>query len=747
MQLRSIKQKIAVMAGCCLLCAAGVLVVYGVIAASRTQSFVSERVGAILNQGATRNLEALAASQAAIVQSALQDNLDVARTTAKVFEVLRTRVPNAALRDTYNAILLANLENNPEYLGSYSAWEPNALDGNDAKYANTPGHDATGRFIPYWNRDPKGNIARQPLVEYESNDKHPNGVRKGGWYLGPRETGKESVLDPFPYIVQGQQDWLTTLSVPVKRDGKFLGVSGTDLRLGFLQELAGNVNKNLYGGKGEVLIISYDGMVVANSSDSKTIGQPISTLFKDSQHVLENVQNGKSAVDMSEDKSLMLTYAPIKLGRTGKPWSVLIRLPSAVVLADAHALDADLTSRARQGAAWQIGFGLIVALAGIAVLWFFAETLTKPLRMAAGYAGKVAEGDFSQQLDIRQNDEIGILATALRTMVENLKAKIAEAEAKGEDARRETENARQAMAQANEAKAQAERAKAEGMMQAAAQLEKVVEVVSSASEELSAQVEQSSRGTEVQSSRVAETATAMEEMNSTVLEVARNASQAAESTESARKQATDGAAIVSQVVSGIGEMQRVSQAMKQDMEALGKQAEGIGQIMNVISDIADQTNLLALNAAIEAARAGDAGRGFAVVADEVRKLAEKTMDATKEVGEAISGIQHGTRKNLENVDRSAKTVEQATQLANRSGEALTQIVRMVETATDQVRSIATASEEQSSTSEEINRSIEDINRISRETSDAMRQSAQAVGELAVQTQSLRSLIEKMKQGG
>ncbi|MDO9631730.1 MAG: methyl-accepting chemotaxis protein, partial [Humidesulfovibrio sp.] len=301
--------------------------------------------------------------------------------------------------------------------------------------------------------------------------------------------------------------------------------------------------------------------------------------------------------------------------------------------------------------------------------------------------------------------------------------------------------------EANAAKAQAERAKAEGMMQAATQLEHVVEIISSASEELSAQVEQSSRGTEVQSQRVAETATAMEEMNATVLEVARNASQAADSSGNARAKALDGAKIVGQVVDGIKTIQNVSLTMKTDMGVLGKQAEGIGQIMNVISDIADQTNLLALNAAIEAARAGDAGRGFAVVADEVRKLAEKTQTATKEVGDAISGIQLGTRKNLENVERAVVTVEEATDLANKSGEALQEIVHLVEISTDQVRSIATASEEQSAASEEINHSIEDISRISSETADAMNQSAQAVGELASQAQTLRRLIGEMKSAG
>ena len=111
---------------------------------------------------------------------------------------------------------------------------------------------------------------------------------------------------------------------------------------------------------------------------------------------------------------------------------------------------------------------------------------------------------------------------------------------------------------------------------------------------------------------------------------------------------------------------------------LGKQAQGIGQILNVISDIADQTNLLALNAAIEAARAGEAGRGFAVVADEVRKLAEKTMTATGEVGEAIRNIQVGTQKNMSNVEQSVQAVVSATALADKSGNALVDIVNLVE---------------------------------------------------------------------
>ena len=376
-------------------------------------------------------------------------------------------------------------------------------------------------------------------------------------------------------------------------------------------------------------------------------------------------------------------------------------------------------------------------------LWV-TRSIVSPLKQNMAFSEAVAGGDLDARLDVSCSDETGKLADGLRFMVKTLKEKIAEADTKSAQADREAENARIAMAEAEAAKEQAESAKREGMLQAAGRLEGVVEIVTSASEELAAQVEQSSRGAEHQAQRIGETATAMEQMNATVLEVARNASQAASTSAKAGEKAEDGSRIVSRVVEGIGGVQRQAQALKSGMTELGTQAEGIGRVLNVISDIADQTNLLALNAAIEAARAGDAGRGFAVVADEVRKLAEKTMTATKEVGDAIGSVQAGTRRSIDNVDQAAGLIDEATALAGQSGEALREIVSLVETTADQVRSIATASEEQSAASEQINRSIEEISQISSETSEGMRQSAAAVGELANQSQVLKGLIQEMQ---
>ncbi len=268
--------------------------------------------------------------------------------------------------------------------------------------------------------------------------------------------------------------------------------------------------------------------------------------------------------------------------------------------------------------------------------------------------------------------------------------------------------------------------------------------VAAAAEELAAQVEQVSRGAEIQRMRVESTASAMTEMNSTVSEVARSASEASHQSDQTRENAQGGAALVGKVVSAINHVNAVASRLQENMQTLGQQAESIGSVMNVISDIADQTNLLALNAAIEAARAGEAGRGFAVVADEVRKLAEKTMTATKEVGENISAIQHSAQTNIQEVAEAGKSVTEATALANESGGALQDIVKLASATSSVVTSIATAAEEQSAASEEITQAVEEINRLVSETTEGMIQSSAAVQDLSRTAQELRQVMEGLR---
>jgi methyl-accepting chemotaxis protein len=390
------------------------------------------------------------------------------------------------------------------------------------------------------------------------------------------------------------------------------------------------------------------------------------------------------------------------------------------------------------------GMALAATLA-VGLLVFVS--INTPLRRAVAFAEAVGKGNLDHPLDVRQTDEIGTLCSAMGNMVGNLKLKIAEAQTQTQLAAQETEHARRAQAEADEARAEAERARRNGMLQASVRMEDMVRKLTGASEGIAAQVVQSSKGAQAQKDRVTGTALAMEQTNDSVMDVARSAGRASEISHDARQLASDGAAVVRRMVGMVGEVRTQALQLKGDMEILGSNAANIGQVLGVINDIADQTNLLALNAAIEAARAGDAGRGFAVVADEVRKLAEKTMSATKEVAEAVLGIQKATRTNAESVSQTVGSIENATNMAEESVRSLERIVDMVAHTSDQIRSIAAAAEQQSAASREISGSLADINAIANETAKGMEHSAAAVEELASLARSLQQLVAEMAAEG
>ena len=382
-----------------------------------------------------------------------------------------------------------------------------------------------------------------------------------------------------------------------------------------------------------------------------------------------------------------------------------------------------------------IGIGMTLVAIFIAVL-LTVLTVRNTIRQLGkdpgelnAIARRVVDGDYN--ID-DGGKKMGVYG-AIVEMVNALKRNIENSQRESENAKEQSARAREAMEQAEAASKEAQ-SKTEAMLVAADKLEAVGNVVSSASTQLSAQIEQSDRGAAESAQRLSEAATAMNEMNATVQEVARNAGSASAASAETREKAEAGAQVVEKAVHSIDQVHQMSLVLKEDMVQLNEHAQDITRIMGVISDIADQTNLLALNAAIEAARAGEAGRGFAVVADEVRKLAEKTMASTQDVGNAIKSIQESTAKSMTGVDNAVERI----------GEALEEIVATVEATGDQVNAIATASEEQSAASEEINQSIVQVNDMSRQTAEAMAEAAKAVSDLAAQAQGLTNLIQELK---
>ncbi|MFO7594821.1 MAG: HAMP domain-containing methyl-accepting chemotaxis protein [Desulfocurvibacter africanus] len=384
----------------------------------------------------------------------------------------------------------------------------------------------------------------------------------------------------------------------------------------------------------------------------------------------------------------------------------------------------------------------IAAGAAILLCLWTLMAVTRPLRALQAYSRAVASGRLDVKPEGVTGHEFKALSADLSAMVGELRARMDEARRKGEEAASQAQRAEEAM---HEARRQETKAKElwQRMVELAHRAEAFSEQLASSAEQFAAMVAQVKQGAFAQSERMAETASAMHQMSAAIVEVARGASSASDSAREVRARARTGADMVYLAVESIGGVRGRTLEMHSGMETLNKQVEAIGQVMDVISEIADQTNLLALNAAIEAARAGDAGRGFAVVADEVRKLAEKTMTATKEVGQRIKAIQESARMSMERMHESVQAVEKSTDLAKASGASQEEIVGLVETNSGQVEAIASASEEQSTTSEQISHAVVEVNRIAEELAGGMAASHEAVKGLSDMAANLRTMMREM----
>ena len=344
---------------------------------------------------------------------------------------------------------------------------------------------------------------------------------------------------------------------------------------------------------------------------------------------------------------------------------------------------------------------LFVMVSGL----FLIRSINKPLNETVGMANKLAEGELGMELsDVQRKDEFGQLHKAMHQLVGNLRSIVKRI--------------------------------------AAASY-----TVASNSEEVSASVSQIASGIEDQVLQIEQSATASTEISQTIVDVARNASDASSAAKVSVEVANEGQTVVEKAISGLLDISRAVETSAGQIEQLGESNKQIGDIINVINDIADQTNLLALNAAIEAARAGEQGRGFAVVADEVRKLAEKTARATEDIAEKIKAVQAETKDSVSVMEMGKSLAEETVSTAREAEDALRKIVESSDRVMDMVRRIATATEEQSSASEQVSQSMEHISGV---ISDIVRLSEEVRGsasELSSLSQAVRKQIRCFKTDG
>lgn len=570
-----------------------------------TLSILTWQAGQMQREAALRYASELAAHSARNAAVPLQQGLEAARTLAATLGALKTS--GNANRQAGHAILRTVLEQNPRFVGVWTGWEPNAFDERDSDFADMAGHDATGRYVPYWNRGgANGSTALDPLTDYEKPG-------AGDYYQLPKSTGKATLLEPYAYQIGGKSVLITTLSVPIVIEGRFVGVAGVDITLDGIQDIVQAIR--IYE-NGYASLLSNQSIYVAAKDRSK-IGKPADTsdgLSNDQLQTLRTAVRGGQSVELSVKDPLIGGAAvriqvPLQLDGVPSAWSFSATVPSDEILAQVRRL---------QWSAAALGL-LSIALVSVVLALAVDRLILRPLggepSAAAALAERVARGDLSQAIHLRAGDRSSVMFQ-LKTMQDSLASVVA-------------------------------------------RVREGAETVATASAQISQGNQDLSGRTESQASALEETAASMEELGSTVRQNADHAQNASTLAREASDVASQGGEAVGRVI--------------QTMQGINTSSRKIADIIGVIDSIAFQTNILALNAAVEAARAGEQGRGFAVVAAEVRQLAGRSADAAREIKTLISDSVSRVEVGSDQVNEAGATMQRVVDAIHRVSTIVTEI--------------------------------------------------------------------------
>lgn len=399
------------------------------------------------------------------------------------------------------------------------------------------------------------------------------------------------------------------------------------------------------------------------------------------------------------------------------------------------------------------------------------RTITEPLRNLIAVAHAISDsGDLNQHVDVDRNDEIGDLANSFNNMIDYLKemATVFEGMTGGDlsrdiEPRSERDTLGHAFASMTEGLRKLVRSVREGAAQLAGGSSKVaassgdsakvsvdassaIEEVTSTMQEMSVNTQNVVKNTQMQASSVNETSAAMDEMVASIQRVADTCQVLLEISGRSRREAQNGIESMQQADSGLNRINSSIQMSSKIIAALGERADNIGRIIQVIDDLAEQTNLLALNAAIEAARAGEHGLGFAVVADEVRKLAEKSAQSTKEISELILGIQHESHRAVDNMEKSAITVNESLILGATLRTALKTISDVVGEVYRSVEEISASANEQARGSSRITKATIRLNEITHEIDASVAEQAAGTKAVVRAMERMRELVHQSSSG-
>ncbi len=631
----------------------------------------------------------------------LENALATAKTLAFTFEGLLKA--GHGDRNLFNEILEQTLRRNPDFLGVWTCWEPDALDGKDSAFSDTRGHDSTGRFIPYWFRV-KDTISLDPLRGYDIPG-------EGDYYLLAMKTGKEVIMEPYFYEVEDKKIFMTSLVKPIEIAGKRIGAAGVDIAMDTIQEI--NAEARFYE-TGFGRLLSNRGIVSAHPNKER-IGEVAGEVQgQKGEDTLRKVRNGETW--FQEGWSVALNdmtykaYVPVRVGDTGTPWSF------GAVIQEKEVLAPDKKT---------LYLTFIISILGIlsivTVTFFIAARIVTPIRTVVQLAKRAEAGDLTicrEDFRISSRDELGEMADALAAMVNAQEETVQQIH----DAAREVSDTAETLVELSK-----------GVGEATSSIKGDADKVSELSKSNNASIEETSAG--------------VEEIASGAQTIAKAAAEGTEAGFKAQDTATASVDNVTAMVENLDTVGKRSEESIRAISELGKAVQNIAGFIATITGIADQTNLLALNAAIEAARAGEAGRGFAVVAEEVRKLAEESNNAAGEVAKLITELEHNTKKSIVITEESGKIIQETLGEAQKSQKELAFTLEEIQRVATSFEHMASISQEQAASSEEMASSMDQITSGTTQTTERIRNISTASQGTAENAKTLAELALQMQNRG
>ena len=654
-----------------------------------------------LEQEVSRTLQFQAERYAVQIAALLQQSYQVPLGIAAQLEGSMAQPDRILSRPQVETLLGSRLQQASGISSIYAQFEPNSYDGQDATWPSGASHSvpSKGSLEIYFVRDQGGKVSQQQVDAAASDAKYDTsvnefGIRNSEWYLCGRDTRRPCLMEPYLYeISPGNKVLMTSLTVPILKEGKFVGITGVDMNLPIFQQLAESLGKSLYDNQADVTLVSKLGLIVGSNRYADKLGRPLT----------EAGLTAPTGQTQDTDTDFILQQ-PVRIEAADTQWWLMIKVPKALALSQANTISNQLGDLLQAAQQQQLIAVTIITLLALGLLIWFIQTITAPLSLISRHVAHLSsnEGDLTQQMQVDTHQELIELAGQLNAFLGKLRG----------------------MVQGSKQIGQQVRQQAQGMKQTA-------DTMRTSLDEQSIELES--------------VVSAMHQMSTTAVSVAGYAEQAAQESEAATHHINTAQQTLSRARTEIHTLVEDMHQADKAVAQVAQRSTNISRILDVIRAIAEQTNLLALNAAIEAARAGDMGRGFAVVADEVRALATKTRESTDEIGQLIGSLQTEVSSSQQlmstGITRSASTVEGTEQ----AFEALNRVVAQIQQIHDHISQVATAAEQQSAVSDTINQNLMRIGdaatTLGQEASASHRLSEeleQASGALATQLDRLRT---------